>query len=121
MIRATPKLSRWYSQIGEEESVFLVDGVVSFIKDDVQGVKYVTAKSPSCSIGFMDKDQNRFDRWLEFWSQAELLSYAEKVGIADAAEIIEGNMLHIGGVCRYSFVADAAKNAVMNAIFCWRE
>ena len=107
---------KWYSRIGQEESVFLVDGVVSFIKDDVLGVKYVTAKSPSCSIGFMEKDQNRYDRWLEFWTQAELLAYAEKVAIPNASEIIEGNLLHIGGVSRYAFVADAAQNAVMNAI-----
>ena len=106
----------WYDKIGKEESVFLVDGVVSFTKDDVPGVKYVTAKSPSCSIGFMEKDQNRWDRWLECWSQAELLAYANTVGIPNAIEIIEGNLFHIGGVCRYAFVRDAARYAVLNAI-----
>ena len=106
----------WYRRVGEQESVFLVDGIVSFTYDDFQGVKYVTAKSPSCDIGFMEKDQNRFDRWLEFWSQQELLSYAEQVGIPDAKSIIAGNMFHLGGVCRYAFVRDAAQNAVMNAI-----
>jgi hypothetical protein len=106
----------WYDKIGEKESLFLVDGVVSFMKDDVPGVKYVTAKSPSCSIGFIEKDQNRFDRWLEFWSRSELLSYAESVAIPNASDIIDGNMLHIGGVSRYAFVANAAQSAVINAI-----
>eukprot|EP00978_Attheya_sp_CCMP212_P021811 scaffold64131_cov46-Attheya_sp.AAC.1 len=106
----------WYDIIGREESLFLVDGVVSFTKDDVPGVKYVTAKSPSCSIGFMEKDQSRRDRWLEFWSQAELLAYAKAVGIPNATEIIEGNLFHIGGVCRYAFVPNAAQDAVLNAI-----
>ena len=46
---------KWYKQIGSEESLFLVDGVVSFTKDDFQGVTYVAARSPSCSIGFMEK------------------------------------------------------------------
>ena len=108
--------SEWYRLVGEDESVFLVDGIVSFTLNDYQGVKYVTAKSPSCSIGWMEKDQNRFDRWLEFWSQPELLSYADQVGIPDAANIVESNMVHLGGVCRYAFLRDAARNAVMNAI-----
>ena len=52
---------KWHKQIATEESLFLVDGIVSFTKDDFPGVTYVTAKSPSCSIGFMEKDQNRCD------------------------------------------------------------
>ena len=91
---------QWYRLVGDADSVILVDGVVSFTPDDVQGVKYITAKSPSCSIGWMDKDQNRFDRWLDWWSQAELLSYAKQVVITDANTIIEGNVFHLGGVCR---------------------
>jgi hypothetical protein len=106
----------WYDKVGAEKSLFLVDGVVSFTKDDVPGVKYVTAKSPSCSIGFMEKDQNRFDRWLEFWSRSELLAYAESVAIPNASEIIDDNMLHVGGISRYAFTANNARNAVMNAI-----
>jgi len=64
----------------------------------------------------MEKNQNRYDRWLESWSQAELLAYAEKIAIPNASGIIEGNLMHIGGVSRYAFVTDAAQNAVMNAI-----
>jgi hypothetical protein len=45
--------NKWYRLVGEAESVILVDGVVSFTKDDFPGVKYVTAKSPSCDIGWM--------------------------------------------------------------------
>jgi hypothetical protein len=105
-----------YKQIGIEESLFLVDGIVSFTKDDFQGVTYVTAKSPSCSIGFMEKDQNRCDRWLEFWTPSELLAYATIVGIPNAAEIIKDNWRHLGGVSRYAFTVNAAQEAVMNAI-----
>jgi hypothetical protein len=64
----------------------------------------------------MEKDQNRFDRWLEFWSRTELLSYADQVGIPFAADIIDGNMIHMGGVCRYAFSRNAAQDAVINAI-----
>jgi hypothetical protein len=56
-------LSEWYDKTMKN---LLADGLCHFTKDDVPGVKYVTAKSLSCSIGFMEKDQNRFDRWLEF-------------------------------------------------------
>lgn len=107
---------KWYKQIGIEESLFLVDGIVSFTKDDFPGVTYVTAKSPCCSIGFMEKDQNRCDRWLDFWSPSELLAYATNVGIPNAAEIIDDNWRHLGGVARYAFTANAAQEAVMNAI-----
>mmetsp|Transcript_7784 Transcript_7784/g.21705 ORF Transcript_7784/g.21705 Transcript_7784/m.21705 type:complete len:520 (-) Transcript_7784:38-1597(-) len=107
---------KWYKQIGIEESLFLVDGIVSFTKDSFPGVTYVTAKSPSCSIGFMEKDQNRCDRWLEFWTPPELLAYATSVGIPNAAEIINDNWRHLGGVSRYAFTANAAQDAVMSAI-----
>ena len=106
----------WYDKVGAEESVFLIDGVVSFTKDDVFGVKYVTARSTGCSIGFMEKDQNRFDRWLECWSRAELLQYATIVDIPNAPEIIDDNMRYIGGIPRYAFSANRAQNAVMNAV-----
>jgi hypothetical protein len=29
------KFEAWYKQVGKEKSVFLVDGIVSFVKDDV--------------------------------------------------------------------------------------
>lgn len=106
----------WYELIGEHGSVFLVDGIVSFTKDDVPGVKYVAARSPSCSIGFMEKDQNRFDRWLSFWSRPELLSYANLSGIANAAVTIDDNMYHIGGIPRYAFQRGAGQKAAINAI-----
>ena len=64
----------------------------------------------------MEKDQNRCDRWLEFWTHSELLAYATTVGIPNAAEIIYDNWCHLGGVSRYAFTANAAKEAVMNAI-----
>jgi hypothetical protein len=112
-----PKLSEWYRLVGAAGSVFLSDGVVTFSYDDVQGVKYITTKSASCDIGWMGHDQNRFDRWLVGWAQAELVSYATQVGITDANTIIEDNMFHIGGVCRYALKKNAARNAVMNAIF----
>eukprot|EP00978_Attheya_sp_CCMP212_P041538 scaffold239150_cov50-Attheya_sp.AAC.4 len=109
MVRVPP---RWRGQ------VCILSGwcCVFHYKDDVPGVKYVTAKSPSCDIGWMEKDQNRFDRWLEHWSQEELLSYANKLGILDAANIIPDNMFHLGGVCRYALLDGAARDAAMNAI-----
>jgi hypothetical protein len=107
----------WYESIGEHKSVFLVDGIVSFIKDDVEGVKYVAAKSPSCSIGFMEKDQNRCDRWLDFWSRTELLAYANLSSITNAEDVIDDNMYHIGGIPRYAFQPKAAQEAIVNATF----
>jgi hypothetical protein len=63
----------------------------------------------------MKKDQNRRDRWLELWLQNDLLPYAHKVGIQEAATIIPENWFHIGGVCRYCFKRNAAFDAVMAA------
>ena len=110
------KYLAWYRLVAKDGSLFLVDGIVSFTLYDYPGLKFVTAKSFSCSIGWMEKSQNRRDRWLEFWSQLELTSYATAVDIPDAAEIVKHNILHLGGVCRYAFKAGAAQRAVMNAI-----
>eukprot|EP00978_Attheya_sp_CCMP212_P015116 scaffold38871_cov34-Attheya_sp.AAC.2 len=88
---------KWFCLVGQDSSVFLVDGVVSFTPHDVQGVKFVNARSSSCGIGRMENDQNRFDCWLDGWLQVELLSYGKKVGIADGKNIIDDNMFHLGG------------------------
>jgi hypothetical protein len=91
-----------YKQIGIEESLFLVDGVVSFTKDDFQGVTYVTAKSPSCSIGFMEKDQNRCDRWLEFWTPEELIA----ISIVSATALLDVVMTGLKGKYEQQRVVD---------------
>lgn len=107
---------KWYAMIDQEESIFLVDGIVSFSNLDYPNVKYIAAKSPSCSIGWMEKSQNRQDRWLEVWKQAALLSYATKVGIANAVEVIQESMRYLGGVSRYAFVPGAAEKAANAAV-----
>ena len=79
-------------------------------------MKYIAAKSPSCSIGFMEKDQNRRDRWLDSWSREELLQYANLTGIPNAEIVISGNFFHIGGISRYAFQPMVAREAIMSAI-----
>eukprot|EP00978_Attheya_sp_CCMP212_P043176 scaffold277451_cov45-Attheya_sp.AAC.1 len=110
------KFMEWYALVGSDESVFLVDGVVSFTLQDVDGVKYVAAKSPSCSIGWMSKVQSKRQRWLRAWAQPELVSYANSVGIEEAEEIIADNYVHLGGVCRYALMRNAARDAALDAI-----
>lgn len=100
---------KWYAQISEDHSYFLVDGIVSFSNSDYPNIKYVAAKSPSCPLGWMETSQNRQDRWLEVWEEKELLSYATKVDIEGAVELIHENMVHLGGVSRYAFASGAAK------------
>lgn len=107
---------KWYAIIDQEKSIFLVDGIVSFSNDDYPNVKYVAAKSPSCDIGWMAKSQNREDRWLQVWEKAEMLSYATQAGIPNAEEVIQENMLHLGGVSRYAFTPGAAEKAANVAV-----
>jgi hypothetical protein len=107
---------KWYAKINVEESIFLVDGIVSFSNDDYPNVKYVAAKSPSCDIGWMGKSQNREDRWLQVWEKAEMLSYATQAGIPNAEKVIQENMLHLGGVSRYAFTPGAAEKAANVAV-----
>jgi hypothetical protein len=107
---------KWYATIDEEKSIFLVDGIVSFSMMDYPNVKYVAAKTPSCDIGWMAKSQNRRDRWLQVWKKAEMLSYATQAGIPNAEEVIQENMLHLGGVSRYAFKPGAAENAANAAV-----
>ena len=85
--------SKWYSQINDEESVFLVDGIVSFGGvPEYMNVKYIAAKSPSCSIGWMKKDSAKSDRWLGIWREEELFSYADQVGVDRS--VVKENMRH---------------------------
>ena len=106
----------WYRAISEDNSVVLIDGIVSFTLEDYPNIKYVAAKSPSCSIGWMDKAQMRRDRWLKVWHESELLSYAKQVNIQNATELIHNNFLYLGGVSRYAFIPNAAENAAQNAV-----
>jgi hypothetical protein len=102
---------KWYAKIDEEESIFLVDGIGSFSNSDYPNVKYVAAKSPSYDIGWMEKSQNRRDRWLQVWDKTEMLSYATHAGIPNAEKVIQENMLHLGGIIRYAFTPGAAEDA----------
>lgn len=86
--------SMWYSQINNEGSFFLVDGIVSFggVPEHMK-VNYVVAKSPSCSIGWVKKEASKSDRWLDVWEEKELLSYADQVDIDQS--VVKENMRHL--------------------------
>lgn len=105
---------KWYAQIDQEHSFFLVDGIASFSNEAYTNVKYIVAKSPSCPLGWIEKSQNVSDRWLSVWSEQELLSYANYAGIA--ADVVRENMLHLGGVGRYAFLPGAAEAAAIRAV-----
>jgi len=107
---------QWYRAISHDNSVILIDGIVPLTLEDYPNVKYVAAKSPSCSIGWMEKAQMRRDRWLKVWQESELLSYAQQVNIANAKELVHNNFVHLGGVSRYAFIPNAAENAANNAV-----
>lgn len=110
------KFEAWYELIGRQESFLLVDGIPSFPRDDVPGVKYIVATSSGCSLRSMEKDSMRRDRWLERWTQGELIFCANSANIPTAIEAIEDNFMRIGGICRYAFVPGAARDAISTAL-----
>lgn len=107
--------TKWYEQINEEKSVFLVDGMASFNGvPEYTNVKYIVAKSPSCPIGWMKKDPNKIDRWLPIWDEAELLSYASQTEIEES--VVKENMRYLGGIVRNAFLPGRAEYAANDAI-----
>lgn len=111
-LSACTKFCLWLGEIHREQSVFLVDGIVSFARPCLSNVTYVAARSPSCDIGWMKTSPNRRDRWLTVWDKKEALSYATQVGVPNAAAVIDQNFLHLGGVIRFALRPKEAEEAV---------
>jgi hypothetical protein len=79
---------KWYARVGEDTSIFLVDGVVSFTPRNVDNVKYAVARSPTCSVIFMEKSKNRQERWMAVWGGSELIADGKLIGIADVEKLL---------------------------------
>jgi hypothetical protein len=106
----------WHNMVGEDKSLFLVDGMVSFSQRNVDDVRYLVARSPSCSISFMEKSKNRRDRWLTIWEQPELVHYGTLTNIPNIAAIVENKMVYLGGICRYALKANSPLEATWAAM-----
>ena len=106
----------WHELVGKDKSIFLVDGMVSFSQRNVDDVRYLVARSPSCSISFMEKSKNRRDRWLKIWGQAELEKYGTLTNIPNIEAIVADNMVYLGGICRYAFKTNAALDVALAAV-----
>jgi len=107
----------WHRAVGKDESYFLVDGIVSFAERNVDGVKYIVAKSPTCSISFIKRSAFKRDLWMTPWDNAELVSYGALVGVADIEKTVAANMFYVGGICRYALSGpDIAMTAVSAAV-----
>ena len=63
---------QWYKQVGQARSLFFVDGNVTFNEDAIDNVTFVVAKSPSSTLGWMDKAKAKNEHWLPLWQEDEL-------------------------------------------------
>jgi hypothetical protein len=110
------KFMQWYKQVGDDRSLFLVDGNVTFNEDAIQNVTFVVAKSPSGTLGWMDKAKGLVQHWLSLWRQDELVQYGRLAQIQGIERIVQDNMFYIGGIARYALKKDAALPAIDYAL-----
>jgi hypothetical protein len=110
------KFTEWIKLISDNKSFFLVDGIVSFNEFN-DPLTLIVARSHSCSLGYLEK-RTREDRWLTVWSKSELVKFGQAIGLdlQDVEELVAPNFHHIGGIARFAYCQDAAKQIVDRSI-----
>jgi len=107
---------KWYKQVGQARSLFFVDGNVTFNEDAIDNVTFVVAKSPSGTLGWMDKGKAKNEHWLSLWQEDELVRYGRLAQIEGIEQIARDNFFYIGGIARYALKEDEALSAIDYAL-----
>lgn len=107
---------QWYKQVGEARSLFFVDGNVTFNEDAIDNVTFVVAKSPSSTLGWMDKGKAKNEHWLSLWQEDELVRYGRLARIEGIEQIVRDNFFYMGGIARYALKKGEALSAIDYAL-----